>query len=99
MAAALTFKNGDLVTTGTTDLTFLTCSDDSSAKITWNEARAITYNILVVSGTPKFGIGGVASSTAYANPASAGVFSIKCRNGNLAVIQSANGDTYRITTS
>ncbi len=98
MAAALTFKNGDLVTTGTTALTFLTCGDDRNNSGTFEGARAITYNILVVSGTPKFGIGGVAS-TAYANPASAGVFSIKCRNGNLAVVQSGNGDTYRITTS
>lgn len=96
MAGAKTFRNGDLVTTGNTNLTFLTCADDTATKGTWEGGRVVNFMIEVVSGTPKFGVGGV-SADAHACPVGAKlVFS--CRNGNLAVTQANNGDTYRITT-
>lgn len=96
MAAAQTFRNGDLVTTGNTSLTFLTVADDTATKGSWEGARTVNFLIEVVAGTPKFGVGGV-SANAHACPVGAKL-AFSCRNGNLAVQQSAGSDTYRITT-
>lgn len=96
MAAAHSFYNGDLVTTGTTALTFLTCLDDTATKGDWEGARTVNFMIEVISGTPKFGVGGVSANASACAVGAKLVFS--CRNGNLAVTQTNNGDTYRITT-
>ena len=91
--------NGDLSSTGTTAITALDVLDDAGTKSDPHKtANVITHIIKVISGTVKFGVGGVRSS-AYGYTSADNATMISCRKGNLYCKQASNGDTFVINTA
>lgn len=82
---------GEEASAGTTNDTAIVMSE-------FPTTEKLTHFITVINGTCKFGVGSV-PTTATGFTSSMKVPPIKCKNGDLRVKQSANGDDFVITVA